>query len=75
MERVLQLSARGDGESRTGQRENSLLCSFNRASGIPQGIWQLEQPFRELGPEGWAFYAHTDQSADAIGWRLPTPMT
>lgn len=75
LERVLQLSARRDGESRTGQRENSLLCSFSRASGIPQGIWQLEWPFRELGPEGWAFYAHTDQSADAIGWRLPTPMT
>ena len=55
--------------------EFEVLCSFNWASGIPQGIWQLERPFRELGPEGWAFYAHTDQSADATGGRLPTPMT
>lgn len=75
MERLLQPSARGEGESRTGQRENS-SCSV--ASTGPQGSHREYGSWRglsELGLEGWTLYAHTNQSADAIGWRLPTPMT
>lgn len=53
--------------------EAGLLGGLCRASAVPRGTLKLQWP-SELGPEGWAFDAHPDQSLAAVGWLATAPL-
>lgn len=62
------IKACGDGGSRTRQREKLGCWVVSAGPQLSHGEpWKLQWP-SELGPEGWAFDAHPDQSLAAVGW-------